>query len=273
MATTRTFTYNIGANIAGTDQVGNLAIGRPTVGYQSTGLKWWNGPNEDLGYVIAEESPTGEYTGADGQTAYLGFWRSSALTEASFIEIANLVSGQSFASGDAAKVWLNSNGYWTSWGLSTGEGTTVNTGDYFIITEYREPATNGEIVFPAHPAFTGQTGGFATLDPNTVGAESFEQGGFDFRTMMYIYSIDGAGVDQSANLDNLVGKSGLLTLTQGANSVTYSFTAESFFFSNAYYFYDSLLTGALSTHGSLVITSPASGDFNSVDPIQITITT
>jgi hypothetical protein len=54
MATSRPFTYNIGAPITGTDQVGALAVGTPTYGFSSTGLPWWNGPDEDLGYVIAE---------------------------------------------------------------------------------------------------------------------------------------------------------------------------------------------------------------------------
>lgn len=53
MATSRPFAYNIGGSISGTLQVGSLAIGTPTMGFESTGLEWWNGPDEDLGYVIA----------------------------------------------------------------------------------------------------------------------------------------------------------------------------------------------------------------------------
>ena len=52
MATTRPFSYNTGSPIAGTIQVGDLAVGYPTTGY--TGMEWWNGPDEDLGYVIAQ---------------------------------------------------------------------------------------------------------------------------------------------------------------------------------------------------------------------------
>ena len=52
MATTRPFSYNTGSPIAGTIQVGNLAVGFPTSGF--TGMEWWNGPDEDLGYVIAQ---------------------------------------------------------------------------------------------------------------------------------------------------------------------------------------------------------------------------
>jgi hypothetical protein len=52
MSTTRPFSYNTGSPISGTIQVGDLAIGYPTSGY--TGMEWWNGPDEDLGYVIAQ---------------------------------------------------------------------------------------------------------------------------------------------------------------------------------------------------------------------------
>jgi hypothetical protein len=52
MATARPFSYNTGPPISGTTQVGNLAVGYPTTGF--TGMEWWNGPDEDLGYVIAQ---------------------------------------------------------------------------------------------------------------------------------------------------------------------------------------------------------------------------
>lgn len=58
MATSRPFAYNTGSSIPGTQQVGSLAIGTPTSGFQSTGLQWWNGPDEDLGYVICRPVPS-----------------------------------------------------------------------------------------------------------------------------------------------------------------------------------------------------------------------
>jgi hypothetical protein len=57
MPTARPFARNTGAAIAGTEQVGNLAVGIPTAGFAATGLPWWNGPDEELGYVIATEVP------------------------------------------------------------------------------------------------------------------------------------------------------------------------------------------------------------------------
>jgi len=123
MSTARPFAYNIGSPISGTDQVGALAVGTPTVGFTATGLEWWNGPDEDLGYVIAQSVPSDtQPTPVSGVSASVGFFRSSALTEGSFISISNAVAGPSgggpFASGSAAKTWLNANGYWTSYPLS-----------------------------------------------------------------------------------------------------------------------------------------------------------
>lgn len=57
MSTTRPFAYNTGAPISGTIQVGDLAVGFPTSGF--TGIDWWNGPDEDLGYVIAQSVSSG----------------------------------------------------------------------------------------------------------------------------------------------------------------------------------------------------------------------
>ncbi len=52
MATTRPFAYNTGSTIPGTEQVGDLSVGTPTSGFTSS-PQYWNGPDEDLGYVIA----------------------------------------------------------------------------------------------------------------------------------------------------------------------------------------------------------------------------
>jgi hypothetical protein len=52
MTTSRPFAYNTGAQITGTIQVGDLSIGTPTSGFTNS-PQYWNGPDEELGYVIA----------------------------------------------------------------------------------------------------------------------------------------------------------------------------------------------------------------------------
>jgi hypothetical protein len=129
MSTSRPFTYNTGSAIPGTDQVGDLAIGYPTSGFASTGLQWWAGPDEDLGYVIGKPVAGNNQPNPLGIPASVGFNRSTALTDPSFISIANAVAGPSgpFASAANAKTWLNANGYWTSY-----EGATGGTGDFNV---------------------------------------------------------------------------------------------------------------------------------------------
>jgi hypothetical protein len=129
MSTSRPFAYNTGSTISGTIQVGNLAIGIPTSGFPSTGLQWWNGPDEDLGYVIAQSVPEGNQpTPFTGITASVGFFRSTSLNESSFIEIAQRIStNQNFVSGNAASSWLTSNGYWSSWVLTYTAGLYKTT--------------------------------------------------------------------------------------------------------------------------------------------------
>lgn len=143
MATARPFAYNTGAGITGTTQVGNLAIGTPTEGFASTGIEWWNGPDEDLGYVIACQVPSdNQPTPVPGVSASVGFFRSSSLTEGSFIALANQIAGPSgggpFASGTAANTWLNNNGFWSSFVGGTGATgftvTLVESGSNVVMT-------------------------------------------------------------------------------------------------------------------------------------------
>jgi hypothetical protein len=128
MSTSRPFAYNTGSTIGGTVQVGNLAVGVPDDGFESTGLEWWNGPDEDLGYVIAYQVPDdSQPTPISGVTASVQFWRSSVKTESSFIEIADYVTGQSFPSGDDASSYLTTNGYWNSWNFVPPTPTPTHT--------------------------------------------------------------------------------------------------------------------------------------------------
>jgi hypothetical protein len=119
LATARPFAYNTGSLISGTQQLGDLAIGVDSQAYNEGvgGVRWWNGPDEDLGYVIAQPVPTGDQPNPDFVAAYVGFFRTDGFTEAGFIELAERISNytENFSSGLEAKTWLNDNGYWTSY--------------------------------------------------------------------------------------------------------------------------------------------------------------
>ena len=81
MSTSRPFAYNPGSLISGTEQYGNLAVGVSDEPYadQYGGVIWWEGPNEDLGYVIAQSvSGNTQPTPIIGIFASVGFYRSDA---------------------------------------------------------------------------------------------------------------------------------------------------------------------------------------------------
>ena len=131
MSITRPFAYNIGSPISGTTQVGSLAVGDINIEYSANygGVIWWEGPDETLGYVIAESvSGNTQPTEIPGVYASVGFYRSEFLTEPSFIGIAGYVSqGQTFDTGNQAATWLTNNGYWSSWIYTTPTPTPTNT--------------------------------------------------------------------------------------------------------------------------------------------------
>ena len=124
MSTSRPFSYNPSPNpnINGTEQVGDLSVGIPISGF-TTSPQFWNGPDEELGYVIAHPTPSGFQPNPVLIPAYLGFWRTLDLTDGSFISLAEYVSvqnstPQTFSSATQASTWLTTNGYWNSYATS-----------------------------------------------------------------------------------------------------------------------------------------------------------
>jgi len=121
MATTRPFAYNTGSTISGTIQIGNIAIGVSDQDYSLDpgGVKWWMGPDEELGYVIVHPTSTGDHPTQIEVDAYLGFWRSTELTDQSFIDLLNSIPITDglplFTNAVEVKDWLDDNGYWTSY--------------------------------------------------------------------------------------------------------------------------------------------------------------
>lgn len=129
MATSRPFTYNSNSLIPGTEKFGGLTVGYPTSGFESTGLQWWNGPDEDLGYVIAttmvDSNGNGtQPTSIPGVFGNVGFNRTKTWMYSEFIDLVNTRYNQSFTGVTDAKLWLESNGKWTSFVDSTGN--TIN---------------------------------------------------------------------------------------------------------------------------------------------------
>ena len=126
MATTRPFAYNPGSTINGTTQYGQIAVGDIDTSYSSDygDVKWWMGPDESIdGYLIAIAVPSNtQPTEIPGTSASVGFYRSKGCGEQDFLDLLAVLpfsKNETFTSGDNAKSWLNNNGYWTSWGVTT----------------------------------------------------------------------------------------------------------------------------------------------------------
>jgi len=126
MPTSRPFAYNTGGNISGTIQVGSLAVGYPTTGF--TGTEWWNGPDEELGYVIANPVPDdSQPTPVSGQTASVGFFRTNGFNEEEFLEIANILLNDNYTNAALASSDLTANGFWNSYVAPTPTPTSTPT--------------------------------------------------------------------------------------------------------------------------------------------------
>jgi hypothetical protein len=129
LSTARPFAYNTGSTISGTIQLGDLAIGVDPLDYTGGvgGVRWWNGPDEDLGYIICRPNLNGNQPNPDNDPAYIRFLRSKFKTEESFISLTNVMFNQTFTSGNQCKSYLDSNGYWNSWVNTTPTPTPTNT--------------------------------------------------------------------------------------------------------------------------------------------------
>lgn len=123
MATTRPFAYNTGSTINGTEQIGNLAVGVDLMDYSADpgGVKWWMGPDEEFGYVIAYTVPIMNHPSQFGDVSGVGFKRSSEKTKESLLVLINYMRRNDGLSefdtiGDGL-VWLENNSMWS--GLNT----------------------------------------------------------------------------------------------------------------------------------------------------------
>ena len=104
--------------ISGTTQSGNFALGVPTSGFTDS-PQFWNGPDDSLGYIIAQPVPSGNQPNPVGISAYLGFFRTDGFSTIAFIDLVNSISGQNFSDGLDAYNWLGTNGYSTTFTPTT----------------------------------------------------------------------------------------------------------------------------------------------------------
>ena len=138
MSISRPFARNTGNPLVGTAQYGDLVVGlQPQLRYDEYygGLQWWNGADEELGYVIGTDVPAENHPTPVGNVGSVRFWRTTAFTDNDFIFVANRVTKQSFTGATEAYSWLTNNGYWTSYKPATPVSYEIVDGK-FIRQEY-----------------------------------------------------------------------------------------------------------------------------------------
>lgn len=170
MATTTPFAYNTGGPIGGTSQVGDLAVGITQQDYSLNpgGVPWWMGPDQESGYVIAVPvSGNNQPTPISGVTASVGFYRTTAFTDSSFIQLTNTVFNQNFSSATQANTWLSTNGYWTSYqgnlvvGLDSGNASSY-PGSGSVWNDLS--GNNNDATLINSPTFSSSNGGILQFD-------------------------------------------------------------------------------------------------------------
>ena len=170
MSTAHLFSYNLSANgvITGCTQFGNMAVSlntTDTVGFSVGNMgNPYHGSDEDLGYVIAYASLAGTRThkrGTELSPNAVGFIRSTAKTDVSFVDLVNKNFNQSFSLDSSgaltAKSYLTTNGYWTSWVLTYTAGLykTTYAGYFSDSVSFFDTAT--PTTYGTNPATSVQT--------------------------------------------------------------------------------------------------------------------
>ena len=121
MIVARPFAYNPTLQTSGVSaQYGTFSVGYQNQSYGNSpgGIKWWNGPNEELGYVIGTSMPTGGKVAPDGTIGNVRFRRTVGFSDSSYITLSNKITGQSFTSTQDASNYFFFNGYWTAYPLT-----------------------------------------------------------------------------------------------------------------------------------------------------------
>jgi hypothetical protein len=265
MATTRPFAYNTGSTIDGTTQIGNIAIGVSEQDYSLNpgGVKWWMGPDEDLGYVIANVVQTGDHPTPVEVDSYINFWRSTDLTDQSLLDLLNVLPITNgvppFGNVNDAKTWLNDNGHFTSYGegappptptptptvtvtptptptntvtpTNTPTNTPTSTPTPTPTPTLGETPTGYSFNLVASPYNFPSSGNTIMNDPigNVSGSTEINLLG-SLGTGIYFNKIDSGSVDRMSYFSGFTGHSITITLTQNGSTAIYSGDTNSFKF-------------------------------------------
>lgn len=222
MATIIPVAFNSGSTIAGTTQVGNIAVGTTPQDYNGLGgLQWWATTDLDNGYAIVQENLAGDTPNPLSIPCFLSFWNTdfnpatgTNFTVRGFTNLASYVAGTTYSTYTAAYNGLTSGGIYTNFDPNTPlglfevenqiAGTTIESpyfswgsGAQSTPNEGSVPfATGGSIIY-YQPDFVNQY--FYSFGATWVG------GGF--KTIQYDTYVDGVLEYTTATTTNFVSYS------------------------------------------------------------------
>lgn len=247
-----------------------IEVGDNNTDYTSGG--WLAGVDDSAGYIIVGDTTILNLVGS-GTGGGLGdpigsnmpvFYQSTGRTDNALLDLLNKIpySPGGFDNVQTALTWLDTTPYSLAGYGSTPPLQNTILGDYYLLANYSPAVISGSITFPNHEIHTYD------LNPNHIG--QFSPG--SYATQIYINKFGFANEDNSSALNSWINKSGVVKLTQGSNSVTFSFTNQSF--ENTNYGFNVYADNVFenSVFGSITILAPASSDFNTTQPIQISYT-
>jgi len=168
MPTTRPFArYTGGGTPSGTERYGDLLVGiDETNPYNSnySGVKWWSGADEDLGYIIATTVSTEDQpTPNDGNVGSVGFFSTLNFNDIDFLGLVEVVTGYVPSSGTDAKNWLESNGYWTSYTDIVASVLSLDAADY-TSGDWIDSIGSKSFVLYNSPTWSSSNGGHFNFD-------------------------------------------------------------------------------------------------------------
>ena len=122
--------YNTGSPIAGTLQVGDIAVGNTNQDYSGLGgLQWWASTDLDQGFAIITPNPAGDTPNPLSISCFLSFWNTDTnpaagtnFTVRGFTELASYIKNTQYPNYQTAYDTLTNDGIWTNFDPNTPLG-------------------------------------------------------------------------------------------------------------------------------------------------------
>jgi hypothetical protein len=177
--------YYTGATPSGYSKFGNLLVGTPAQDYtlQPEGVRWWASADVETYYVIGHENVNADQPNPlSVPDVRVGFWRTDK-TEEAFIDRVEYISNldgdpQTFSAGTDAKIWLNDNGYWTSYSQYIVSAGKTDTGGFQVGAVIEKDMSISSLSYASQGTPNGATPNITASYWSDWGEDIFDSWGF-----------------------------------------------------------------------------------------------